>query len=491
MAQRAFLLILLPLFAAQVFAQPQIGGGTCSVASLSGNYAFTLSGRQVSSVGTFMSVAQANGVANFDGQGNVDITVTLNTNLALSQPSGLSGTLTISSNCTGTIKGTSPGVVFNLVVYNQGKAFNITGTNGTLDYNGGGNLQPPACLTSTLSGAYVFNANGFNFTGTSISGVADTSGLFQFDGQGKLQANWTTTSGSTMTEVAANGTYAVNTPTSCRGTATLADANGKAYAFAFSINDPTGGNFQLLGSGPQMTFAGAGHSTFQNPGQAISNGASFRPGFAPPGSIFSIFGANLGSAPALNASAVPLPTTLGPTKVTVNGEPAPLFYEGQGQINAQMPLDTHPGLATVVVTNGNAASNAAAVLIPEAAPGIFLYGNDRAVVINPNSSTNSETAPAHVGDIVVAYFTGGGPVTPSGPWTTGAASPLGESPITGTNSVTVNGKPAQVVYIGLTGGDAGLYQANFVVPQVVAGDHPLVISIDGVKSNAATITVAN
>jgi uncharacterized protein (TIGR03437 family) len=54
----------------------------------------------------------------------------------------------------------------------------------------------------------------------------------------------------------------------------------------------------------------------------------------------------------------------------------------------------------------------------------------------------------------------------------------------------VNGKAAQVMYVGLSGGSVGLYQANFVIPQVVAGDHPLVITVNGVKSNSAAITVA-
>jgi uncharacterized protein (TIGR03437 family) len=113
------------------------------------------------------------------------------------------------------------------------------------------------------------------------------------------------------------------------------------------------------------------------------------------------------------------------------------------------------------------------------------------VVINPDSSANSASTPAHVGDTVVAYFTGGGPVTPSGSWNTGDASPLGQSPVTEDNSIAVNGTPAQVIYMGLTGGSVGLYQANFVVPQVAAGEYPLVINIGGVASPAAFISIAD
>ena len=472
----------------QAIAQPQIGGGTCNTASLSGNYAVSFTGREASST-AFTSVYQANGVANYDGQGNVTFTLTANSNVSAIQAVKQTGTVSISSNCTGTL--TFPSETFNLAVYNQGKGFLFSGTDQVSSFSGNGSMQPATCLTATLSGPYALMANGFNLSGTAISSVADITGLLQFDGQSVLTANWTTTSGATMTQVAAKGNYAVNTPSSCLGTATLADSNGKAYTFAFSLNDPTGANFLLLASGPQLTFSGNAHSSFTNPSQSVSNGASFKAGLTAPGSIFSIFGENLGAAPGVDASVLPLPDNIGPSAVTVNGQPAPLFYAGPGQVNAQMPINIAPGLATVVVTNGTK-SNAAAVTVPQAAPGIFTYGpNNHAVVINPHGATNSENLPALVGDTVVAYFTGGGPVTPAGAWTTGAASPDGMSPVTSPYSVTVNGKAANVSYVGLSGGTVGLYQANFVIPNVIAGDHPLVISINGLKSNAATITIGD
>jgi uncharacterized protein (TIGR03437 family) len=98
---------------------------------------------------------------------------------------------------------------------------------------------------------------------------------------------------------------------------------------------------------------------------------------------------------------IPLPASIGSAQVTVNGETAPLFYAGPGQINAQMPIDIAPGLATVAVTNGNAKSNAVAVTISQAAPGIFVYGpNNHAVVINPHGATKSENLPALVATLL-------------------------------------------------------------------------------------------
>jgi uncharacterized protein (TIGR03437 family) len=472
------------------FAQPQIGGGTCSTASLSGDYAVTLAGRDVSSSGTIVGVLQGVGMASFDGQGNVKAALTFNTNAGTALPITDAGTVDISSNCSGTI--TFPDATYNLVVYNQGKDAAFAGTDGTHTNSGTASVLPTACLTASLSGVYAFSANGYTFTGTSVTGVSQTSGLLQFDGQGKVTAaNWTTTAGTTTVPVAASGTYVMNSPSTCVGTATLADTDGKAYALSFAVTNPTGADFSVATSGPQLIFTGTAHNAFLNPSQSVSNGASFKAGLTSPGSIFSIFGEDLATAPGAEAGVLPLPGTLQSAHVTVNGETAPLFYAGPGQINAQMPIDIPPGLATVVVTNGTTKSNAAAVTVPQAAPGIFTYGTgNHAVVINPGGATNANEVPAHVGDVVVAYFTGGGPVTPSGAWTTGDASPLGTSPVTSTNSITVNGTAAQVQYVGLSGGLVGLYQANFVVPEVPAGNHPLVITVNGVMSNSAAITVA-
>ena len=179
--------------------------------------------------------------------------------------------------------------------------------------------------------------------------------------------------------------------------------------------------------------------------------------------------------------------------MTVNGEPAPLFYVSPGQINAQMPEDIKPGVATVIVKNGSSTSNAAAVIIPATGtPGIEVYGDNRAVVVNQDQVTvNSPTAPAKVGDVLTVYFTGGGPVNAAGTLVTGARAPSGLSPVSGVNTVKVSGVDATVNYMGLTPGSIGLYQANFVVPKVAAGDHPLVITISGQASNNPLIAVSN
>jgi uncharacterized protein (TIGR03437 family) len=99
--------------------------------------------------------------------------------------------------------------------------------------------------------------------------------------------------------------------------------------------------------------------------------------------------------------------------------------------------------------------------------------------------------PAHVGDTVVLWFTGGGPVNPSGKLTTGAESPAGLSPVTGAYTITVGGVAAtNISYVGLTPGSIGLYQASFVVPSgVPTGNEKVVLTISGQASNAPVMAV--
>jgi uncharacterized protein (TIGR03437 family) len=174
----------------------------------------------------------------------------------------------------------------------------------------------------------------------------------------------------------------------------------------------------------------------------------------------------------------------------VNGESAPLVYVSNSQINAQMPIDVPTGVpVTVTVRNVSSTSNAVAVTILPAAPGIFTYNGNLAVVQNSDGSVNSPSTPAHPGDEVVAYLTGGGAVARAGPWLTGSASPGGLSSVTAQYSVTVGGHPALVQYSGLTPGLVGLYQANMKIPALSPGSYPLVVTIGGVSSNAGMVTV--
>lgn len=478
--------------ATPLLAQNQIGGGNCSALSLNGPYAATLTGRAFSASGAFSGSYQANGTATFDGQSKVVFSVTANTNLAQAKPFTYTGTYSIASNCAGTmtLPITGAAAAFTLVAWGSGSDFNMTGQDGTYTYSGGGSTLPRACVTATLSGEYTYSANGFLLSGSAVTTAGDENGVLQFDGQGNLTAAYAVSSGGGSTQSTATGTYTV--AANCMGSATLADSSGAAGSLNLVVSNDTGASFDMIEANSKFMRSGTAHSAFLNPSQSIGNVASYAVGSTPPGSVFVLFGTGLATKTASPTSA-PLPTQLLSTTVTVNTELAPLYSVDTGQIDAQMPWDIPGGtVATIVVKNGSAVSNAAAVAVPATGtPGISVYGNNRAVVVNQDGAVNSPSAGAAVGDEVVAYFTGGGPVQSTAKLVTGAPAPLVLDSVTGNYSVTVGGAQALIDYIGLTPGSIGLYQVNFVVPAIAKGTFPLVITIAGQASNAPLMTVSN
>ncbi len=221
------------------------------------------------------------------------------------------------------------------------------------------------------------------------------------------------------------------------------------------------------------------------PGGTV-NAASFANKVAP-GSIFSIFGSGLAGR-LDKAPGAPLPTSLAGVRVTVGGKTAPLFFVSSGQVNAQLPYESEPGNAPVVVTVDGVASNTGTVTVLPAAPGIFQFGEKRAVVQNQDYSVNTADNPAESGSMVVAYLTGSGALDfPVDTGKVAGASPLSRPRVIVT--ATVNNQPAEVAFAGLTPEFVGLMQVNLRVPTLLPGTYPLVITAGGEKSNAAMITV--
>ena len=219
----------------------------------------------------------------------------------------------------------------------------------------------------------------------------------------------------------------------------------------------------------------------------VVNAASYTAKVAP-GSLFSIFGSDLARAQD-SAKSVPLPGTINGTSVTVGGKAAPLVFVSGGQINAQIPYEiAEADHVPVVVTVNGVSSLAGEVSVVTAAPGILQFGNKRAVVQNEDYSVNDTGNPAKTGSYVVAYLTGLGALDHA--IATGTAA--GGEPLSrprATVSATLGGQAVEVVFAGMTPGFVGLAQMNFQIPGLAAGDYPLVISVNGEKSNAAMVSV--
>ncbi|HKW96729.1 MAG TPA: IPT/TIG domain-containing protein [Bryobacteraceae bacterium] len=216
----------------------------------------------------------------------------------------------------------------------------------------------------------------------------------------------------------------------------------------------------VFAQAPQFTAAG------------VVNAASYAQPISP-GSIVSIFGTNLASAPA-RAGSTPLPTNLAGTSVMIDGVLAPLFYVSPNQINAQAPSGTAWGpqypTATVVVTNASGSSDPVQVPINEEALGVFTTdasGCGRGDVFNvaPDGSISLNTPQnsAEPGSFLTIFATGLG----------------------GTNLEIPDGDPAPLhplakvpfkTITGFLGDFASYYGDGFYVP--FAGRAPFEVGVD-------------
>jgi uncharacterized protein (TIGR03437 family) len=209
-----------------------------------------------------------------------------------------------------------------------------------------------------------------------------------------------------------------------------------------------------------------------------------------PGSIISIYGQHLADftdAP----STLPLPTTLGNTKVIIQGRPVPLFYAGAGQINALVPFGLNANtIHQVLVQRGLTYSYTVPVNVADAQPGVFLSGSNAIVYAYRGSAAPflvTSAAPAQAGDVLVLYCAGLGLVDQ--PVTDGAASPTAhtQSPVT----VSIGGQDGAVQFAGLVAGFVGLYQVNVTIPVGVqpGTSVPVTITVAGQTSPVANLAV--
>jgi len=186
----------------------------------------------------------------------------------------------------------------------------------------------------------------------------------------------------------------------------------------------------------------------------------------------------------------------------VGGVPAPLFAVTPGQVNFQAPQLTGSATTVQVVTgcgaSNEARSAAIAVTVQPSSPEFFSFiqhadGKNPIAAVNattgllvgqPGLISGATLAPAKPGDVVTLYATGLGATSPAfaaGQLPDQAASVSGVQFTIGSATLSA----ADLLYAGVTPGFAGLYQLNLRIPSgVPAGDQPVVLSVNGVRSPA-------
>ncbi len=210
------------------------------------------------------------------------------------------------------------------------------------------------------------------------------------------------------------------------------------------------------------------------------------------GSIFAIFGTNLGPTPFAQPSGYPIPTTLGGVSVKVTSGSttgqAYLFLASSGQITAMLPSNIPVGTASLTVTNGSATSAPQSFQVVSSSFGTFALnsgGSGPGVITNANVVPFGLTKAANPDEAAVIWGTGLAPVSGN---EAGGALP-GDQPNLPVEVYVGNSK-ATVTYRGRSGCCAGLDQIVFNVPNVLGCRVPVTIKINNVVSNSTTIPVA-
>jgi uncharacterized protein (TIGR03437 family) len=218
------------------------------------------------------------------------------------------------------------------------------------------------------------------------------------------------------------------------------------------------------------------------------------------GSLFIVFGQNMGPAKIVQVSSFPLPTKAGlagtSIQITINGTEvdAIMLYTLATQVAAVLPSITPIGTGTMTVTYNGQVSAPAPITVVKSSFGIFAVnqsGTGQGVLQNVNSQTdrpfNSSTVSAQPGQVMILWGTGLGPVNGNE-----QDGPLpGDMPNLNVH-VWVGGKDAVIQYRGRSGCCTGDDQIVFVVPAGVEGCAvPVYVQIDNTVSNFVTMAIGS
>lgn len=210
---------------------------------------------------------------------------------------------------------------------------------------------------------------------------------------------------------------------------------------------------------------------------AVVNGASFLPGFAPE-SWVTVRGENLaGTTRIWTAADIQngvLPLELDGARVAINDEWAPVYYISPTQLNVLAPSSSAEGPVNVRVRSGVSESSAFTAEQRPFSPALFVFDpQDRryaaavaadGAYIGPAGLFGAAlaTRPARPQETVQFFGTGCGASTSA--------------------TAEIGGIVAAVQYAGTV--SPGLCQFNLVIPALSDGDHPVRVTVGGVTSPA-------
>jgi len=204
----------------------------------------------------------------------------------------------------------------------------------------------------------------------------------------------------------------------------------------------------------------------------ITQAATYQANQLAPGSVFTLFGDNIGPAAlttmqVANGKAV---TNLSGVRILFDGVPAPLLYVAAKQASGVVPFGLSGKSTKAQVEYRGTRSAAFDLALVPSEPGFFTAdgsGTGAAAALNENGTVNTLENPAKRGSVVVLYATGFGTMTPAaddGTIVTSLAAPQAAI------SVVIDGVEAQVLYAGAAPGlVAGVMQLNVRIPASSSG----------------------
>ena len=333
-----------------------------------------------------------------------------------------------------------------------------------------GGTQPNITFTATASATL----SGFS----KISGDGQTT-FINTNFAAPLVVEVIDTAGSGVPGQTINFTVIDNRGTLSAASAVTA-ANGRA-----SVSVRAG----ALAGGIQVNASVAGlqgvtfNLTAQLPGPGINaldffNTASGERGAVVGGSIYTMVGTGL--APDLRGCTVsniilgPLPTRLEGIEILFGSSPAPIYnvcnINGRESVTMQAPFDlVGGGTVSVTVRVGTGSSVVNNVQVLTLQPGIFetvdSQGRRYAAAIRPNGSYVTPENPARYGEVIRAFITGGGQVTPNA--ITGVTGSPGQNMIAPV-LVGINDSGVRLVSATYAVNSVGVYEIAFEITTGIA-----------------------
>jgi uncharacterized protein (TIGR03437 family) len=212
-----------------------------------------------------------------------------------------------------------------------------------------------------------------------------------------------------------------------------------------------------------------------------------------PGSIISIFGANLAPGSVAGPSN-PLTQTLAGVTVHVAGHILPVFFVSPEQINAQLPYDLPVGAHTLTIQSRNMADVSANFDVARNAPGLFTSTHgDHAVAAMARASGEPVGAdnPIRSGELVSLFGTGFGPHKIAPPEGFGAQESEAFR-LSDTVEVLVGDQVITPEYAGVATNMPGVVTVRFRVPANLQEDSlsNVAVRVNGITTNSALLPTA-